>query len=188
MDQINEMENLVYFVLSRDTVGSIFTIIAWIVLFYNIYKYGKKFMMWIYRHQKGIEDSEEEQEDLKKSVKTLKKELDGFKDIHDQDLKKLMERQDQMMQDMKDSINSLAKEMEEERNDSRLVDQSVLRTEIIRMYKDMLNTPNYTLSMTDKENFDSLFNSYFLRKGNGRIHELYNEYLEKVKVDEMSIL
>ena len=104
MDQINEMENLVDFVLSRDIVGSIFTIIAWIVLFYNIYKYGKKFMMWIYRHQKGIEDSEEEQEDLKKNVKTLKKELDNFKDIHDQDMKKLIERQDEMMKEMKNSV------------------------------------------------------------------------------------
>lgn len=188
MNQINEMEHLVDFVLGRDTVGSIFTIIAWMVLFYNIYKYGKKFMMWIYRHQKGIEDSEEEQEDLKKNVKTLKKELDNFKDIHEQDMKKLIERQDEMMKEMKNSMKSLSKEMEEERNDSRLVDQSVLRTEIIRMYKDMLNTPNYTLSMTDKENFDSLFNSYFLRKGNGRIHELYNEYKEKVNVDEMTIL
>lgn len=188
MGQLSDMEHLVEFVLGRDTVGSIFTIVAWIVLLANIYKYGKKLMMWIYRRQKGIEDSEEEQEDLKKSVKTLKKELDNFKDIHEEDMKKLMERQDEMMKDMKDSINSLAKEMEEERNDSRLVDQSVLRTEIIRMYKDMLNTPNYTLSMTDKENFDSLFNSYFLRKGNGRIHELYNEYKEKVNVDEMTIL
>lgn len=188
MSQISDMEHLVEFVLSRDTIGSIFTIIAWIVLLVNVYKYGKKAMMWIYKRQRGIEDSEEEQEDLKKSVKVLEKELDEFKEIHEADMNKLMERQDKMMQDMKDSISSLAKEMEEERNDSRLVDQSVLRTEIIRMYKDMLNTPDYALSMTDKENFDSLFNSYFLRKGNGRIHELYNEYLEKVKVDEMTIL
>lgn len=188
MSQISDIEQLVEFVLGRDTIGSLITIVAWIVLLVNIYKYGKKGMMWIYNRQRGIEDSEEEQEDLKKSVKTLEKELDEFKEIHETDMNKLIERQDQIMQDMKDSITSLAKEMEEERNDSRLVDQSVLRTEIIRMYKDMLNTPNYALSMTDKENFDSLFNSYFLRKGNGRIHELYNEYLEKVKVDEMSIL
>ena len=188
MSQISDIEHLVEFVLGRDTIGSLITIVAWIVLLANIYKYGKKAMMWIYNRQRGIEDSEEEQEDLKKSVSILEKELDEFKEIHETDMNKLIERQDQIMQDMKDSITSLAREMEEERNDSRLVDQSVLRTEIIRMYKDMLNTPNYALSMTDKENFDSLFNSYFLRKGNGRIHELYNEYKEKVKVDEMTIL
>lgn len=188
MSQISDMEHLVEFVLGRDTVGSLFTVIAWIVLIATIYKYGKKGIMMIYNHQKGIEDSEEEQEDLKNNVKALERELDEFKKIHEEDMNKLMDRQDAMMRDMKDSIASLAKEMEEERNDSMLVDQSILRTEIIRSYKDLLNTPNYALSMTDKENFDSLFNSYFLRKGNGRIHELYNEYLEKVKVDEMTIL
>ena len=188
MSQISDIEHLVEFVLGRDTIGSLITIVAWIVLLANIYKYGKKAMMWIYNRQRGIEDSEEEQEDLKKSVSILEKELDEFKEIHETDMNKLIERQDQIMQDMKDSITSLAREMEEERNDSRLVDQSVLRTEIIRMYKDMLNTPNYALSMTDKENFDSLFNSYFLRKGNSRIHELYNEYKEKVNVDERTIL
>ena len=63
MSQISDIEHLVEFVLGRDTIGSLITIVAWIVLLANIYKYGKKAMMWIYNRQRGIEDSEEDSED-----------------------------------------------------------------------------------------------------------------------------
>jgi len=188
MGQIADMEQLVNYVLGRDAVYSVFTIVAWVVLIYNIYKYGKKTFMFFYNKQKGIEESEEEQEDIKESVKKLQADLDSFKEIHQKDMDKIMERQDKIMQNMTESIEALSKEIEEEQNQSRQVDQSVLRSEIIRSFRDMLKSPDYSLSLTDKENFDSLFDSYFLRNGDGQIHELYEEYKAKVKVDPNSIL
>lgn len=154
-------------------------ILAIVFVIAQLVNYGYKIFMTLYNKKNGTEKKEksvlENIEDLSKSIKELK-------EIHENDIKRVQDKEKTDYAELKAIIKETAKKQEEELSRSAQADQAILRSDIIRICKESQKA-YWIVSPTDKENLDKLFAAYYGMDGNGLIKDLEKVYRENVHVD-----
>lgn len=167
-------------------LNSFVLVFAYIFLIVTVVKYLYSGFMVLYKKKHGIESKEENTEKL---IQELYKSINDLKDVHEKDVTKLSQKENNDIKQIKESIDRLTTSVQETNDRIKTVserdkrtNQAVLRSDIIRIYNE-LEENHWKMAPISKENLDHLFESYFENGGNGLIKDIKKDYDAHVNVD-----
>ncbi|MDD3121941.1 MAG: hypothetical protein PHC62_00330 [Candidatus Izemoplasmatales bacterium] len=180
---MGEIIALAEYVSGENILRALFIVTAYItmiVLFINLLI---KVFMKLYHTKRGIDTKDET---IEKDIKKLQSDVYALQEIHREDIKKIYCETEITNKELRETIQQLKASMDREYDRTSKMNQAILRNEIIRAFKEMKQNDD-TITPTDKENLDKLFENYFECGGNGLIKGIKTEYDKIIKVDYDSL-
>ncbi len=170
------------FIGGKNPIDAILLLVAYGIIVYVLGNILIKGFNYFYTKKRG-EEKRDESTDQK--IKDLQDQINILEKDHTKDNEELKT----LISDLKQELRTTSGKLEKEINRATNADLSIMRSDIIRIYKECKRDGG-RISPVDKENLDKLFKNYFANNNDdydGIIADIKKDYDETFTVDHLKL-